>query len=349
MRSNTVLMTSLALTMLACTSEETPTEPSSDGTPALAAAAAYAAVDLGTLGGGSAIARGINPAGQVVGESYIEGNSSFHAFLWEKGVMSDLGTLPLGEFSGARGISPAGRVVGFSHGGPIAVVWDDGVLTELSTEAAFPSVANAINRSGQVVGSFRSGLREHAFLWDKGVLTDLGSLGGDQVNSVARAINPAGQVVGSSYTLSGERHAVLWSRGVITDLGTLGGDRSDATGISPAGQVVGSSLTASGEIHAFLWSNGVMTDLGTQGGPLSVATGINPAGQVVGYTGPDVLEGEEPPVGQRAFVWHKGVMTVLGTLGGSYSRAFGINSAGEIVGTSQTAGGETHATLWTRK
>src|SRR5688500_17747772 len=88
MPSNTVLLTSLALTMLACTSEETPTEPSSDGTSALAAGAAYSAVDLGTLGGGSAIARGINPAGQVVGESFLEGSSSFHAFLWEKGVMT---------------------------------------------------------------------------------------------------------------------------------------------------------------------------------------------------------------------------------------------------------------------
>ena len=41
--------------MLACTSEETPTEPSSDGAPALAAAAAYTAVDLGTLGGNGII------------------------------------------------------------------------------------------------------------------------------------------------------------------------------------------------------------------------------------------------------------------------------------------------------
>jgi probable HAF family extracellular repeat protein len=344
----TLLSAAMALGMLACTSVETPTDPSGGPSLTRATAGTYTAVDLGTLGGRSATARGINPAGQIVGESYTEGGAGlFHAFLWEKGLMTDLGTLPGGDFSGARGIDPAGRVVGFSYAGPLAVVWDDGVLTELSPEAAFPSVANAINPSGQIVGSFQSGLREHAFLWDKGVLTDLSALGGDLVTSLATAINPAGQVVGSSNTLNGERHAVLWSKGVITDLGTLGGERSDATGINPAGLVVGSSLTANGEIHAFLWSRGVMTDLGTHGGPLSAATGVNPAGQVVGYTGPDVPPGERP-VGQHAFVWEKGVMTDLGTLGGDYSQAFGINPAGDIVGTSVTAGGEVHATLWTR-
>jgi probable HAF family extracellular repeat protein len=335
MRTNILLAAAVALGMAACTSEETPTEPAASAGPALAVVKTYTAVDLGGSGHED-IARAINPAGQVVGESYPAGSGVSHAFLWENGVMTDLGA----EFSGARGINPAGVVVGLG-----GVVWDDGVLTEL-----IPGVANGINPSGQIVGSFLPGLQYHAFVWDKGVLTDLGTLTGNQGASVATAINPAGDVVGSSSTLNGERHAALWSKGVITDLGTLGGTRSDATGINPAGQVVGTSVTANDEgLHAFLWSKGVMIDLGSQGGPESHATGINPAGQVVGYTGPVFEGGEEPPFGQRGFVWQKGVMTLLGTLGGRYSMAFGINSAGDIVGESETAEGKVHAVLWTRK
>lgn len=258
------------LGLLACTSEETPTDPSGGPSLARGAAGTYTPVDLGTPGWPS-IATAINPAGQIVGSNQSALTFENHATLWDKGVLTDLGTLG-GRQSAATAINPAGQVVGSStlsrdddetsH----AFLWEKGVMADLGTLAGNHSSAAGINPRGQVVGaSSTSGSNPHAFLWEHGVMTDLGTLGG--TFSAAAGINPAGQVAGTSTTaVVGETHAFLWSNGVMTDLGTLGGTFSFATGIDPKGRVVGTSTTAAGRRHAFVWEQGVMTDLGTLGG-----------------------------------------------------------------------------------
>jgi probable HAF family extracellular repeat protein len=62
----------------------------------IANAQQYTLTDLGTLGGLESWGTGINANGQVVGYSYVSGTHS-HAFLYSKGMMTDLGTL--GGFS----------------------------------------------------------------------------------------------------------------------------------------------------------------------------------------------------------------------------------------------------------
>jgi probable HAF family extracellular repeat protein len=68
----------------------------------------------------------------------------------------------------------------------------------------------------------------HVFRWDKGVLTDLGTLPGSN-NSDVGGINARGWIAGGSETgetdpLTGGRvfHAVLWKGNELVDLGTLG-------------------------------------------------------------------------------------------------------------------------------
>jgi probable HAF family extracellular repeat protein len=337
-RLMTLLSATVALGILACTSEETPTEPSSTPSPAAALRNAYTAVDLGSLTGdfGNSLASDINPAGQIVGLSQTGVNlPELHAVLWTKGGMTDLGTLG-GNFSQALGINPAGEVVGWSFilpGSPAnakhAFLWKNGVMTDLGTLGGRESVAWGINPAGQVVGSSQiaEGVSApNVFLWEKGVMTDLGFEPYTSEHPVG--INTAGRVVGGGK---------LWTNGVVTELGSLGGCCTSAHAINSAGQVVGLSYLPGNEVyHAFLWDKGVMRDLGTLG-ETSEATDINSKGQIVGTSG------------NRAFLWENGVMTELISLDRRFaSYAAAINPAGEIVGTSITERG-TRATLWRRK
>ena len=121
-----------------------------------------------------------------------------------------------------------------------------------------------MNTLGQDVGwAYTASGEVHAFLWDRDVITDLGTLGG--LGSRAFAVNDYGQVVGWAETAAGERHAFIWENGAMEDLGTLGGSMSEALGINDLGQVVGRSETAAGEVHAFIWENGEMIDLNAEG------------------------------------------------------------------------------------
>jgi len=189
------------------------------------------------------------------------------------------------------------------------------------------SEAYAINNVGQVAGLYRtgSGFDSRAFLWEDGVMQNLGTLGGDR--SEAYGINDSGQVVGMSYTSSGTFRAFRWQNGVMQDLGTLGGTHSSARAINNAGQVVGMASTSAGPQHAFLWSGG-MADLGALDYG-SDAYGVNESGQVVGYAQVGTVDPWE--MYGHAFLWN-GSMQDLGTLGWTQSQANAINDNGQVVG-----------------
>lgn len=130
---------------------------------------------LGSFGGTAGYALGVNNRGQAFGESNLPGDTTSHAFLWEKRIgMKDLGTLP-GDFSSiAYGIDNEGRVVGTSCDEAFncrAFLWQHGVMTDLNTliPNGSPSVlleADGINSRGEIVGAaFNMTKGEtHAFL-----------------------------------------------------------------------------------------------------------------------------------------------------------------------------------------
>ncbi|MGE0480612.1 MAG: HAF repeat-containing protein [Phycisphaerae bacterium] len=250
-------------------------------------------VDLGTLGGTSAVAFGINNRGEVVGGSTLPGNAAIRGFVWRDGLYRDVGTLG-GANSIAYAINQRGLVLGLaetSAGGVRTFLWQErGGMVDLGPlslggdpEDTRPQ---ALNNAGAIVGEAETHNGEqHAFLWQRGVMTDLGTLGGSW--SVARDINDAGVVVGfatAADTL--DYSAVRWTHGQVESLGTLG-RWSQARAVNNRGDVVGAARALDGTTHAILWRDGVLISLNDlippeSGWWLAYANDINDPGAIVG-------------------------------------------------------------------
>jgi probable HAF family extracellular repeat protein len=185
-----------------------------------------------------------------------------------------------------------------------------------------------------VIGESTTATSErHVFLWQDGVMTDLGTPVPGQA-AQARAVNNAGDVIayaGPPYSVG----SFLSSRGVATTIDTLGGSSTLAAALNDRAQVVGGSQTAGGDFHAFQWRKGAMTDLGTLGGTFSFAMAENDSGAVAGYSG--AADGHT-----HGFVWSGDALVDLGTPGND-SFADAINARGDVAGQSGN-----DATLWVR-
>lgn len=245
---------------------------------------------LPMLGGNNGTAWQINNRGQATG---IAENATFDPacptpeleakpVIWEDGKIQELPTID-GDLDGAtQSINDSGQVVGFSGnctaGFPFttfhAVLWqrdpsgwtatDLGNLGDSSLTLAF-----GINNRGQVVGQAGTACRNaggcglpgnaafHAFLWQNGTMTDLGTLPGDVV-SWAETINVKNQAVGTSFDAAGNMHPFIWQDGAMTDLNALIPSDSpwfllEALGENDRGQIVGFALNIlTGEVHGYL-------------------------------------------------------------------------------------------------
>jgi probable HAF family extracellular repeat protein len=250
-----------------------------------------------------------------------------------------------------------------------AVLWEQGKITDLGTlpEGGYQSQANAVNSSGQVVGSALNTIPDansmqpgafwlwggitppyqyqvRPFLWDQQEgMQDLGTLPGG-TDAQACYINERGQVVGDSYTSSVASAAwasggyalttnpFLWERGKeMVSLGNLGGTCAAATDLNNQGQVVGEA-TVTGDLyfHAFLWDGSIHDLGGSFGRNNASAFAINDHGEAVGgayYPGETIF---------HAALWrHVGNITDLGTLGNDRcSYAAAINAAEQVGGSS---------------
>lgn len=142
----------------------------------------------------------------------------------------------------------------------------------------------AINNNGQVVGSVATDDgHSQAFVYEKGVVTGLGTFGG--TDSVAVGMNITGSIAGNVTTNSGASHGFLY-KGAFNDLfGTAGIIR--ATGINNSDAVLGVIKGSYwGNSQAVLYDNGLLTNISVMDGDYdyglsSDPIAINNVGQAV--------------------------------------------------------------------
>jgi len=236
--------------------------------------------ELGVISGGNfSIAYGVNnpssgTTSSVVGVSGT--SSSFQAFYTNANGMEGLGSQlqSLNKFySIGYGNNTSGDIVGAASVNNAytalitglftikslndldaqAFLYSNGQATLLPTLGGNFSLARSINGEGQIVGySTTADGQIHAFLYQDGTMTDLGTLTGASGNSLAYGINDQGQIVGASTTADGSTHAFIYHDGTMYDLGVLAdGSSSSARAINDLGQVVGVS-NIDGYDHAFI-------------------------------------------------------------------------------------------------
>ena len=164
--------------------------------------------DAGTLGGAFSSPQGLNDRGAVVGSSSLAGEIEVHAFKYQDGTITDLGTLGGGTRSQANSVNNHGVVVGWSWDAarnPFAFVHDGAQMRALLPDLPAPQTATAINDRGQVVGNLG---QNGSFLYDDGEVTMLDSLPAVQaagwVRLIPTAINNRGWITGYGSRGSGQ-------------------------------------------------------------------------------------------------------------------------------------------------
>lgn len=276
--------------------------------------------DLGTLGGNQSVAFSLNNQGQITGYATnkipdpwalnFPFGTQMRGYLWQNGKMHDLGTLG-GPDSIGLYINDRGHISGASFTSDIPeastgippvepFLWEARRMHHIGTLGGVWGAVNGMNSNDYVIGTSSTAdapgaclnvdLGCHAFLWKKGRIRDLGTLGG--TFAIPTMLNGEGDVVGGANTFNDDTvRAVLWRNGTIHDLGGVDGDPcSLAWGQNNRGQVVGISVPMcdlSLAPRAFLWEHGEMIDLNTRivgdaNFQLIYAEAINDSGEITG-------------------------------------------------------------------
>ena len=245
-------------------------------------------------------------------------------------TVTDLGTLPGGKFSQAFVVINNGSVAG------LATVADG---------------------------------KQHAVLWQKGLITDISTPGLGGLNSGAFGVNERGQASVQAETSTkdpnNENFCVygtglrclpfLWEKGVLTQLPLLkGGQNGTVFNINNRGEIAGIaengtrdpacpaglSYTGGGpqvlDFQAVVWGPGpgqIRELRPLPGDTVGMATWINENGQVAGGSG-TCANTILPPIaaGQHAVLWEAdGSATDLGNLGGTTNIALGVGNIALFV------------------
>jgi probable HAF family extracellular repeat protein len=209
-------------------------------------------VDLGSLGGDFTYPTAINDRGQIVGMSgtaerpdvpflwahgvmrelplntvsdidnrgrvsggRAAGVGGFHASVWRRGVVTDLGAAAFDRSNTYR-INDKGWVIGWTFSPERDVrgtLWRGGTTTDVGTLGGNRTHLVAINDRGVILGvSTTSGGADHPARWHRGVLTDLTTAGIGPDDTMVD-LNNRGEIAASIRPVWGVSHAVVYRPG----------------------------------------------------------------------------------------------------------------------------------------
>jgi probable HAF family extracellular repeat protein len=282
----------------------------------------YNMINLGSLGGTSAMATGINISGQVVGVSTDAGGRE-HPFIWT--ISAGMQELATGSDFVPLAINDNGVIGGYSD--DYAAVWSK--TSGLSTFGTRGSAVCSINSDGYTTGWEGHNAVPYvdtACMWTPDASTNKLSLPSDSV-SWGFGINEQGQVAGTAAD-----GAFFWDgAGGLRYLGTLGGDGSFAYAINNGGVVVGVSAVDWHTNAVFAWTkdSGMSPVFTFDHSDSYRPVAINSSGMIVGNCSRGV------------FTWSASDgLSIIGSGG-----VLGLNDAGQIVGLIDTSTGS-EAILW---
>ena len=269
-------------------------------------------------------------------------------------VVTDLGTLPGGNFAQATFITNNGLIGGLSNvadGSQHAFLYSRGSLTDISTPGLGGTNAGAFggNEMEVVMGiaenstfdpnqenfcDYWTGLECIPVFWRSGVMNPLPLLGGNN-GTLGNRVSNSGLIPGAAETSTRDPQC-------------------------PTGIAVNGTGPQVLDYKPVLWntSGGIRQLRLPPGDTVGVAYWANDAGQAVGTTG-TCDNTVVPPfaIGPHAVIWNAdGSVHDLGNLGGTANPnalgagnvAFAINNKSQVTGVSALPGSTTiHAFLWT--
>jgi probable HAF family extracellular repeat protein len=322
-------------------------------------AVTYNITQLQSLSGeGTSLAYALNENGTVVGKSYNSVSGVQEAVVWNNGIVQSLGVEGL-----ARGVNNNGQVVGqtgsISLGFPNgqAFVWSasDG-YSELGTLGGSYAGAYDINESGVITGHSWIAANNavgstHAFKYEDGTMTDLGTVTDPLGYSRGHGINDAGEVAGRASAIlftGSDKHQATWdANGTIN--AQVDSIYSYSTGeqINNNGIVVGNAnVTAEGQFRGAIWdANGVATYIDTLGGNRSHLYGVNDSDEIVGYARNADGKAQAIVADTDGNITDLNTLVVDMTGWQSLATAYDINEAGQIVGYGTLENGDFGAFL----
>lgn len=183
------------------------------------------------------------------------------------------------------------------------------------------TLAWAINKAGDIVGSYTIAGVTHAFKMTGGQFTTIDYPGATLTD--ARGINNRGDVSGLYRSADGIFHGFRLSGGQFTAIDFPGATSTQGWGVSPSGDVVG-TYTSGNVNHGFRWSGNEYVTIDPPGSTSSTATGINAAGEISGICTISGLA--------HAFLLSDGDYTILDVPGSTYTNSTALTARGEIIG-----------------